>query len=179
MEHGLIQLYCGDGKGKTTASVGAAIRAIGNNEQVLFIQFMKDGNSGEVPVLKGIPGIEYYCAEELPKGFYNRMNPDEQVIFKRKQMELFEKMLVLAKDISDQKGGVIILDEVIHAYNKGFLDKERFLVFLNKKPENLEVILTGRDPDEKIVDLADYFTDMNLKKHPFQNGVAARKGIEF
>lgn len=179
MENGLIHIYHGEGKGKTTAAIGLAIRAHGNGERVLFAQFMKDGNSGEVQVLKGLDGVDYMCGENMPSGFYSRMQEEEKAAFRKSQYDLFERVRNEVTKMSHEKGGLLVMDELTYAYSWEILDQNELLVFLKEKPKNLEVVITGRNPEQGLLALSDYVTEMKAEKHPFFNGIQARKGIEF
>lgn len=176
MEKGLIHLYYGDGKGKTTAAVGLCARAAGNKKQVLFIQFMKDDTSGEVEVLKKIPGVKTAHAK-TPKGFYSRMSGEEKAVFAAEQEKLLETAIEEIGRMKD--GGVVVLDEITYAYRWHLVDRSRLEEVLLHKPENIELVMTGRDPERALKDAADYVTEMKCEKHPFEKGIAARKGIEF
>ena len=170
---GLIHIYCGDGKGKTTASVGLAIRAAGTGKQVIFTQFFKDGSSGEVGVLRQVSGIRtLHCTKRY--GLYFRMTEEEKKLAQRDYTALLEQALRLARDAD-----LLILDEVISACNHGTVPQSMLEEFLDRKPEGLEVVMTGRNPAEALLERADYVTEMKKIKHPFDQGIPARKGVEF
>lgn len=176
MEKGLIHLYHGYGKGKTTAAVGLCIRAAGNKKQVLFVQFMKDDTSGEIEVLRSIPGIKT-AHGKTPKGFYSRMSDEEKAVFAAEQEKLLETAI---KEIDRMKdGGVVVFDEITYAYAWNLIDREKLENLLAHKPEGIELVMTGRDPEQALTDAADYVTEMKCEKHPFEKGIAARRGIEF
>lgn len=172
----MIHLYYGDGKGKTTAAVGLCVRAAGNKKRVLFIQFMKDDTSGEVEALKKIPGVKTAHAK-TPKGFYSRMSGEEKEVFAAEQEKLLETAIEEIGRMKD--GGVVVLDEITYAYRWRLVDRSRLEEVLLHKPENIELVMTGRDPEQALKDAADYVTEMRCEKHPFEKGIAARKGIEF
>lgn len=164
----MIHVYAGDGKGKTTASVGLSVRAAGHGFKVLFIQFLKGDSSGEIEILRGIPGVEVvHCP--INYGFTFQMT-DKQ---KKETAEEYDKMLDQALN-SD--AFLIILDEVIHAINAGMIEKAKLEQIMDKK---CEIVLTGRDIPEWIVDRADYISDVRKIKHPYDKGIQARIGIEF
>ena len=169
---GLIHLYCGDGKGKTTAAVGLAVRAAGAGKQVIFTQFFKDGSSSEVESLK-LLGIRTIHAQTV-KGFYRAMNEQQRQQARQDYTALFRQVTDAAKD-----AGLLILDEIVSACNRGVVPEGLVVDFLQNKPSALEVVLTGRDPSPALVELADYITEMRKLRHPYDRGVAARKGIEF
>ena len=164
----MIQVYIGDGKGKTTASVGASMRAAGHGFRVLFMQFLKDDSSGEIEALRWIPGIEViHCP--INYGFTFQMTEEQ----KNETAKEYDKMLnkAIASDAS-----LIVLDEVIYAINAGMIEKEKLNRVLDK---NCEIVLTGRDAPEWILDKSDYVSDIRKIKHPYDKGVQARVGIEF
>lgn len=172
MEKGLLHIYHGDGKGKTTAATGLAVRAAGHGFRVGFSQFLKDGSSGECGVLRTIPGITLFsCLPEVPFTF--AMTPEQ-----RQEAEAF--YLSLLEDIAAARElDLIILDEVLDAVNAGILPEDRLLEVVRNRPEGQELVLTGRNPSEALLGLADYVTEVRLQKHPYQQGVQARQGIEW
>lgn len=170
---GLIHLYEGDGKGKTTAAVGLAVRCAGSGGKVLFSQFLKDGTSSELSVLKKTDGIDVYVCEKK-FGFVFLMSTEEKELARTCYRDFFKLVWEKAKTDYD----MVVLDEVFGLIEVGFLDKDDFEEILKEKPEHLEMVCTGRNPDELFHDSADYITVMQKVKHPFDLGVAARKGIE-
>ena len=170
---GLIHLYCGDGKGKTTAAVGLAVRASGAGKQVIFTQFFKDGASSEVAALKSLPGIRTLHAQTV-KGFYRSMTPEQRVKAREDYTALFRQVTAAARDAD-----LLILDEIVSACNRGVVPETLVTDFLRQKPFRLEVVLTGRNPSPALTALADYITEMRKLRHPYDRGTAARKGIEF
>lgn len=171
---GLIHIYCGDGKGKTTAAMGLALRASGCGMKVIVSQFMKCGTSNEVKIIKKLPGVVYRCVEKR-LGFAWEMNEEQRAEAKRLYQQLFREVTELAVK---QNADLLVMDEFMSAYHYGWIDREEALIFLKEKPQKLEVVLTGRDPGEELIALADYVTEMRKVKHPFEQGVPARKGIE-
>ncbi len=171
---GLVHIYCGDGKGKTTASVGLAVRVAGAGRKVLFVQFFKDGTSSEIKILKSLEQVEVFvCTTQ--HGFYKFMNEEQKAAAQRDFTELLKNALAQAQNGVD----LLVLDEVISTYNYEVIPKEMLLSFLRHKPESLEVVMTGRDPADELVEFADYVTEMKKIKHPFERGVAARYSIEY
>lgn len=168
-----LHIYCGDGKGKTTASVGLAVRAAGNGMKVLFCQCMKDGTSSEVAMLEKL-GITYCCCREQ-FGFFWNMTEEQKEKAGRAYTELFEDAVRRARE---EGYDLLVVDEFMSAYNHGLINQKKALDFLVNRPEGLEVVLTGRDPGEELLGLADYVTEMRKIKHPFDEGIPARKGIE-
>ena len=170
---GLLHIYCGDGKGKTSAAVGLAVRAAGTGMKVYFCQMMKDGRSGEVEMLKKL-GVNYHCCEER-LGFYWNMTEEQKAAAARLYNQLFDEAV---KTAAEEDYDLLVIDEFVSAYNHGFIDQKKALHFFLNRPEHLEVVLTGREPGEELLELADYVTEMRKVKHPFDQGIPARKGIE-
>lgn len=170
---GLIHIYCGDGKGKTTAAVGLAIRAASAGMNVVFAQFFKPGNSSEIKGLRCFANIRLlHCSKHY--GLWKRMGEEKRLQAKEDYTALLEQVLS-ASETAD----MLVLDEAISACNHGVISEERLRDFLRNKPEKLEVVLTGRAPSGGLLDLADYVTEMKKVKHPFDRGIPARRGIEF
>lgn len=174
MNKGFIHIYCGNGKGKTTAAAGLAIRCAGAGGKVFFCQFLKDGSSGEINVLKKIEGIEVMENCKNVK-FIKNMTEKE-----KKEAAEFYKMRFesINERVTKNEFDLLILDEIINTVNAGFISLERLIFFLENKPFSLEVVLTGRNPDKSLVDTADYVSEITKVKHPFDKGVPARKMIE-
>lgn len=168
----MIHLYCGDGKGKTTAAVGLAVRAAGSGMKVLFVQFFKSGKSSEVEALEKLgivtmhPGVHY--------GRYKTLNEEKKTEVRDSYGELFDAILAAAAEYD-----LIVLDEVVSAYNYAMIDGERLTEFLRLEGNRREIVLTGRNPLPELIELSDYVTEMKKVKHPFDGGTAARKGIEY
>lgn len=171
---GLIHIYCGDGKGKTTAAVGLAVRCAGRGNKVLLVQFLKSRDSGELYSLAKLPDIEVMRGKESKK-FTFQMNEEEKHALLIEHNKMFEQVLAKIKN-----GGysLLILDEVIGALNAKVFEMPKLIEFLRHKPENLEVVLTGRNPAPEIVEIADYVSEMRKVKHPMDRGIMAREGIE-
>ncbi len=171
---GLVHLYCGDGKGKTTAAVGLAVRHSGRGGKVVFAQFLKDGTSGECRVLAKL-GVTVLAANPVGK-FSFRMTEEEKAETAAALGRTFDAATGFAVR---ERATLLVLDEVCAAVNCGFLPEKTLTEFLESRPDSLEVVLTGRDPSENLQMHADYITEMKKRRHPFDEGVAAREGIEF
>lgn len=171
---GLIHIYCGDGKGKTTAAVGLAVRCAGRGNKVLLVQFLKSRDSGELYSLAKLPDIEVMRGKESKK-FTFQMNEEEKHALLIEHNKMFEQVLAKIKN-----GGysLLIFDEVIGALNAKVFEMPKLIEFLRHKPENLEVVLTGRNPAPELVEIADYVSEMRKVKHPMDKGIMAREGIE-
>lgn len=169
---GLTHIYTGDGKGKTTAAVGLAVRAVGDGFRVLLVQFLKGRKTGELEPLEKL-GVEIVRAQNVVK-FIPQMTPEEFAQCK----DSHESCLKAAKNAAG-KYGLIILDEVIGAVQTGMIGAEELLNFVKTKPEELELVLTGRDAPPELLALADYVSEIRCVRHPYEKGVPARKGIEY
>ena len=169
---GLIHLYSGDGKGKTTAAMGLALRAVGNRLPVVIVQFLKDGSSGECRVLRELPGVTIYAANPCGK-FSFQMNEEERRQTAEAVAALFRQVTETLPD-----SGLLVLDEVCGALTNGFLSEAELLSFLKEKPPALEVVLTGRAPCEALCSLVDYHSEIQKRRHPYDKGIPARPGIE-
>jgi len=173
MTKGLIHIYCGDGKGKTTASIGLAARAAGRGMRVLYVQFFKDGHSSEFKALEKVENITF-LPPERNFGFFWTLSPEE-----KEEAKTFYTAH-LREAIRRSAGcDLLVLDESMSACTTGVIEEAELLRFLREKPEALEVVLTGRNPSQALCDAADYITEMCKRKHPFDQGIPARPGIEF
>lgn len=173
MEKGLVHLYCGNGKGKTTAAAGLAVRAAGQGMRVLFTQFLKDFSSGEVYVLEGVDGIDIFRGKPVEK-FVFAMNDEEKAALAADVKAQFEAAFAMAEEYD-----LLILDEALDIISMGFVSEDRAAELLSSRPKGLEVVMTGRAYGEKLRAAADYISEINPVKHPFDKGISARKGIEF
>nr|MBQ6241701.1 cob(I)yrinic acid a,c-diamide adenosyltransferase [Lachnospiraceae bacterium] len=173
--NGLIHIYCGENKGKTTASVGLSVRAAGAGKKVLFTQYLKRGDSAELGAMRLIPGIRILVCDK-PYGFIWTMDDEEKARAHADFTGLFEEAVRIA---AEEEYDLLVLDEILGAIACGMVPEDAVIRFLQEKPAGLEVVLTGRDPSPALVDLADYVTEMKKIKHPFDKGVPARKGIEY
>jgi cob(I)alamin adenosyltransferase len=173
-ETGLVHIYYGDGKGKTTTGMGLCVRAAGYGYRVLIYQFMKNNKTSERKILEQVPNITLENGLETEK-FSFQMTPEEKQERRAFYGEQFQKMT--EKAVKEQYD-LLFLDETIYTITAGLLDEELVLKFLREKPENLEVILTGNTPSPQLIELADYVSEIKKVKHPFDKGQRARKGIE-
>jgi cob(I)alamin adenosyltransferase len=171
---GLILLYTGNGKGKTTASLGLAIRAIGHGEKVYMIQFMKGSESyGEVQaVRKYLPGFD--LVQKGQDTFVKKGNPSpEDLRLAREGMDLARKV------ISEGKHDLVILDEINVAVDYGLVPEEDVLNLISLKPEHVTLVLTGRYASEKIMEKADMISEVKEIKHHYKKGIPGQPGIEY
>lgn len=170
---GLILVHTGEGKGKTTAALGLAFRAIGCGWKVLIIQFIKgDWKYGELETAKRFG--DQLEIHQMGEGFTWVVKSDER------QKELARKAWDFGKQaMAEGKYQLVIFDEINYVLDYGFLPLEEVVETLKKKDENLHIVLTGRNAKPEIIEIADLVTEMRKVKHPFDAGIVAQRGIEF
>ena len=175
-EKGLVIVYTGNGKGKTTAALGMALRAIGYDHKVCMLQFIKGSwHYGEMDSSKKLePNFELIA---VGKGFVGILDDNSP----REEHEKYaaEAVRICREKIFSEKYDVIILDEVNYAITLGLIDVQEIIKIIKEKPSDLDLVLTGRDVKEEIIELADLVTEMKEIKHPFKSGIKAKKGIDF
>ena len=169
---GLVQVYTGNGKGKTTAALGLSLRAMGGGLSVAIVQFMKpEQESGEYVMSKELKNFTL-----LPCGPANLVDPKNPTEEDRSAARL---ALQTAKDmLYSEKYDLFVMDEVNVAMAWGLIDIKEVISILNGRPKNTEVVLTGRYAPDEIIEFADLVTEMRLIKHPYNIGIGSRKGIE-
>ena len=171
---GLIHLYTGDGKGKTTTGMGLCVRAAGYGYKVLIYQFMKNNSTSERSAMKYIPGITFIDGLEQEK-FSFLLTPEE----KAQRRDFYNRQLQKVTQIArDEEYDVLFLDEAVYAVSAGLLDEDLLIGFLESRPDRLEVILTGQNPGQRLCEICDYHSRICKVKHPFDHDQPARKGIE-
>ena len=173
---GLVIVYTGKGKGKTTAALGMALRALGYDYRVCMIQFIKGSwHYGEMTSSKRLePEFELTA---VGKGFVGIMD-DKSPIEDHKKIAS-EAVAIAREKINSKKYNIVILDEINYAVNLGLVKVEDVIDMIGSKPPGVTVVLTGNHADEKIVEAADLVTEMREIKHPFKSGNRAKKGIDF
>ncbi|MCM1567920.1 MAG: cob(I)yrinic acid a,c-diamide adenosyltransferase [Roseburia sp.] len=175
----MIHLYTGEGKGKTTAAIGLCIRAAGRGFSVCFSQFMKGNDTGELSVLGSIPNVEILRSSRN-FGFYSSMSAADKEELTEVHNCILDRLLEKAAGGNCQ---MIILDELTYPVKWGLLDSDklkRLLDFGRKgAPGEIELVLTGRDAADTLWEAADYITEMECVRHPYEKGIPARRGIEF
>jgi len=178
---GLVLINTGTGKGKTTAALGTAIRAWGDGQKVLILQFIKGawkyGELEAIAALRKINGnIEI---RSMGDGFvfHNKKESDE--VFERKKRLAEEAWEMAAAEVMSDKYDLVVLDEVNYAIHFGMLSVDAVAELLEKRPARLNMILTGRYAPQQLIDLADTVSEIRPVKHAFEKGIRARKGIEF
>ncbi|MBR6046054.1 MAG: cob(I)yrinic acid a,c-diamide adenosyltransferase [Ruminococcus sp.] len=171
----MIHIYSGDGKGKTSAAVGLALRGAGAGLRVCFYQFLKDGSSSEIAMLRAAAGISVICCEVCSK-FVFQMSEAEKAAVTARHNEMLEQ----AKETVRSGGAdMIVLDELFGAYSEGMLDRSAAEEIVRSCPVSTELVLTGRDPAEFFCERADYHSEIRSVRNPYDKGVKARKGIEY
>jgi cob(I)alamin adenosyltransferase len=173
LSRGLVQIFTGDGKGKTSAALGAVLRALGNGLRVYFVFFMKgDYPYGERNILSQLPNIK--VASFGGRSFVDPAN------VKPEDKEQARQALAAAREaMLSGNYDMVVLDEVNVAVAWKLVELDEVIKLLKDKPPNVELVLTGRKADAKLVQLADLVTEMLKIKHPYDEGVAARRGIEY
>ena len=174
MEKGLVHIYYGNGKGKTTAAIGLAIRAAGNDMSVVFAQFLKSAQTGEINAFSMLPQINVLRGDESCT-FTFTMDAEMRKKCLSAHNAVFGRAVELCHN---NQVDLLVLDEIIDAYSHDLINKEQLVDFIKNKPESVEVVLTGRNPACELVELADYVSEIRKIRHPFDKGVRARIGIE-
>ena len=172
---GFLHIYCGEGKGKTTAALGLALRAAGAGKTVRVIQLLKGTNTSELEALRLIPNITVTRCDKN-YGFTSKMTETDKAEITACHNKLLSAGFALVK-----KGAVdmLIIDEFNAAYDYNLLDRKTAEEFLFCKEFPVEIVITGRNPAEIFLNIADYISEVKCVKHPYEKGISARKGIEF
>lgn len=176
MKKGLTQVYCGKGKGKTTAAIGLGIRAVGSNLKVIMIQFLKNNNTGECKLLTQLePAFKVFHFEK-ERGFTWTLNEEEK---NELRQEIAMAIKFANKVMDTGECDILILDEILGAVELGYVEKETLLQLVDNKPEAMELVLTGRELPTEMIERADYISNIHPDKHPMDQGIGARAGIEY
>jgi cob(I)alamin adenosyltransferase len=170
VKQGLIQIYTGEGKGKTTAALGLSLRAVGRGFKVCFIQFCKGKLSGEHLFVEKYPVFEI-----LYRGNSDIFKTPEDILKK----EAHDTLALATEKILSGQYDLIVLDEINIAVYRNFVSATEVLALLDKKPDKLEIVMTGRYAHEALIKRADLVTEMKPLKHPYFENIPARIGIEF
>lgn len=173
----MIHLYTGNGKGKTTAAVGLGIRAAGRGKKVIFAQFMKGNDTGELHILERLPQVRI-CRSSKGFGFYRELTPEQKEELTGEHNRILDEILTALRA---GECDLAILDEVTYPIEWKLLEEEKLMQILEmgKGAYDLEVAATGRDPAPFLWEMADYITEMQSVRHPYEKGVLAREGIEY
>lgn len=168
-------IYYGDGKGKTTAAIGLAVRAAGSKMKVLFVQFLKTEFSGERHILSHTENVTLtFCPLELKFTF--EMDDKEKAQAAKIFKGIFDNAVTTALT---EKYDMVVLDEVFEAINAHMLSESEVYEFITNAPSSMEIVMTGHKPPQKFMDCADYITEFKKIKHPYDRGITGRIGIEF
>jgi cob(I)alamin adenosyltransferase len=167
----MIHVYTGEGKGKTTAALGLAIRAVGRRKKVVIAQFMKGRDTGELRSLALLPGVTV-LRNKQNYGFFNSVSAETRLKIIADNNSSLVEALATPCDL-------LVLDEVFSAYALDALDRKLVDDLVLSRPESPELVLTGRNPPQHIIDAADYVSEIRKIKHPYDLGVIAREGIEY
>ncbi|MCL4442338.1 MAG: cob(I)yrinic acid a,c-diamide adenosyltransferase [Firmicutes bacterium] len=173
-EKGLVLVFTGNGKGKTTAALGLALRSWGHDMNVLMLQFIKSRQCGEHLAAQRMQSE--FEIRPLGRGFINFNNAEDLV---RQQQAAREALQQVEDAMLSGQYQVLILDEILYALKYGLIDLPGVLALIDGKPDALHLVLTGRDAPPEIIDRAHLVTEMKEIKHPYQQGIPAQKGIEY
>lgn len=175
MGKGLIHIYTGDGKGKTTAAIGLATRALGCGLQVCYVSFHKKPEQYGYTEMDSLRKLGATVINKVKSHSMTDCTLDS-IINSHEAEEAVEDILSLVKCV---KYDLLIMDEILISLRDKYITEVQLINFISSKPENLELVLTGRGATEKIIELADYVSFIEKIKHPFDKGVLSRKGIEY
>ncbi|MDD7794017.1 cob(I)yrinic acid a,c-diamide adenosyltransferase [Clostridium sp. 'White wine YQ'] len=176
LENGMIQIYTGNGKGKSTAAIGQGIRAAGNGLNVIMIQFLKSNETGELKILGNLVENFKLIRMESRKDFVWNLNKEQ---IEELKIEINNEYNYALELLKNNECDVLILDEIFGVLKNGFLNESDIINLFENKRNETEIILTGRNAPQSIIERADLVTEMVEVKHYFSKGVSARKGIEF
>ena len=177
---GFVQVFWGNGKGKTTSALGTALRACGNGYSIHLVQFMKNGAS---TLDQQIPG-EIIALEKFPNFSYKRFGLGDWYVRGKNDLEhqksINEAVIHLIMALNNPDHDIVIADEILYAVQLGLLEQNKVIDIIKDKPKNKELIITGsHKPFEEIFALADLVTEIKKIKHPYDSGILARKGLDF
>ena len=165
----MIQIYTGNGKGKTTASIGQGVRAAGRGFKVYMVQFLKGTPTGELESLRKIDNFKVFRFEEK-RDFVWNLNAKKEVI---------KAYNFILEVVENKECDLLIMDEIMGVLKNGFLSVEDIVEIINRNNHDIEIIMTGRDVPKELADRADLITEMKMVKHYYEKGVPAREGIEY
>ena len=181
----MLHAYWGDGKGKTCAAMGLAVRAAAAGWRVVVVQFLKDGSSSEISLLKGLSGVEAVLSDGALAKFPFRMSDEEKAASRALHDDnlrrAFGLVSVPAGGPAACEGSLLVLDEVLDALRAGLLDESllREVLAWAAGADRCEAVVTGHSLPDFVAEAADYLTRFSCERHPYQRGVAAREGIEY
>lgn len=173
-DKGLVIIYTGEGKGKTTAALGLVLRAVGYRRKCLVVQFGKKWFSGEVEGVKMLPGVKFI---QGGKGFVKILG-DKLPLGEHKKAakKTFD---ILYKEVYGGKWDLVVADEIVGAASSGLLPESLVVKLITDKPKDLDLVLTGHHASKNLIEMANLVTEMKEIKHPFQKGISAKKGVDF
>jgi cob(I)alamin adenosyltransferase len=176
-KNGMLHLYMGNGKGKTTAAAGLAVRALGHGFSVLFAQFLKNTQTGEKKILEGFGDrLLFFRPTQRHSAFLWDMT-DEQLAETKEDVRLGWEWL--KQQMQTGLWDLVVLDEILDCIQCDLLPEEDILKTVAGRPGKVEIVLTGRNASQAFCDLADYISVIEAVKHPYMKGISARRGIEF
>ena len=176
MKKGLTHVYTGDGKGKTTAALGLALRAAGCGYRAAIYQFCKREPAGELQALKAVERVKVARAAcEVIKSAWE-MTPEEKAQWVEAQQSLFDEA---CEELCEGSADLVVLDEITGAVLGGAIDEKQLLYLVERKRRNVELVLTGRGASPALIAAADYVTEMRAVRHPYERGIPSRRGIEY
>jgi cob(I)alamin adenosyltransferase len=177
IEKGLLHLYIGNGKGKSTAAAGLAFRMAGNGFHIFFAQFLKSTPSGEIDAFDRFGGLATVCRPFMRhKGFIWNQTPEQR---EETAADLVAGWNLFREKLSDVSIRLFVFDELLDVIDMGFLEEDHVMDTLKSRHPEAEVVLTGRNASVQMKEMADYVTEMIMIKHPFEKGTAARRGVEY
>lgn len=176
LKKGFVEIYTGNGKGKTTAAVGLAVRAAGNKFTVSMVQLLKGGPTGELESAEKLKPYFNIYRFEKPRDFFWNLNDAEK---EELQKDIDKAYDFCMDQLINHKCDILIIDEIMGALSNKLITEEQVVKLIEAKPYDVELVMTGRDVPHSIVEKADLVTEMKEIKHYFEEGVPARKGIEF
>ncbi len=175
LEKGLIQVYTGNGKGKTTAALGQGLRSCGRGLKVCMVQFLKGGDTGELHSVKKLHPLFEIFRFEKERGFFWTLSDVE----KQELKQDIERGFAFIKEVVEEKKcDILIIDELLGVLGNKLLTVDEVVKLLKSKPADMEIIITGRNVPKEIIEVADLVTEMKEIKHYFNEGIPAREGIE-
>lgn len=177
-DSGLIHIYTGTGKGKTTAAIGLAVRALGSGLAVCYCSFHKDPDKYGYSEMEGLKKLGAHAINFAKHHPHLEENVSEETIEKTKT-EVNKAIQTISMLMNTVQFDLLILDEIFISVRDNFLNEETLIDFIENKPEKTELVLTGRGATEKVMALAHYVTNMECVKHPYYENVLSRKGIEY
>ncbi len=173
---GLVHIYTGNGKGKTTAAIGLGVRACGSGMNVMLVQFLKSAPTGELKSLELLNPTFLVCRTTESRKFTWDMDENEKQQTSQEQREMLR---YAATEAASGRIDMLILDEVMGAITSGMLDLDAVADFIKTKPDKIEIVMTGRNAPHELIEIADYVSEIQEVKHPAQGGIMARRGIEY